>query len=105
MTDTNTHDLVVHGDIARPDGTVVRGGWMGMSDGRIEVIQETPLQGTQVVDAAGRLVLPGFVDAHVHTRSCVDEGITATTRAAAAGGTTTIIDMPFDTPARPVNSP
>jgi allantoinase len=44
------------------------------------------------------------VDAHVHTRSCVDEGITATTRAAAAGGTTTIIDMPFDKPDRPVNS-
>ena len=51
-----------------------------------------------------RLILPGFVDAHIHTRSCVDEGITAATRAAAAGGTTTVIDMPFDKPDRPVNT-
>ena len=56
------------------------------------------------MDASGCLILPGFVDVHVHTRSSVDEGITATTRAAAAGGTTTIVDMPFDKPARPVNT-
>lgn len=104
MSAARIHDLVVHGDIVRPDGTVVPGGWMGISGGRITQIGDAPLEGTETVEAAGRLVLPGFVDAHVHTRSCVDEGITATTRAAAAGGTTTIIDMPFDKPARPVNS-
>ncbi len=77
---------------------------MGIADGRIERTSETPLAGREVVDATNLLVLPGFVDAHVHTRSCVDEGITATTRAAAAGGTTTIIDMPFDKPDRPVDN-
>lgn len=104
MSDTGNPDLVVCGDIVRPDGTIVRDGWMSVSGGRIVQIGETPLQGTETLDASGHLVLPGFVDAHVHTRSCVDEGITATTHAAAAGGTTTIIDMPFDKPDRPINS-
>ncbi|HIF21545.1 MAG TPA: hypothetical protein EYQ27_06445, partial [Gemmatimonadetes bacterium] len=75
-----------------------------MTKGLIAECCDAPLAGAEVVDASGYLILPGFVDAHVHTRSSVDEGITATTRAAAAGGTTTVIDMPFDKPARPVNS-
>ncbi|NJD19622.1 MAG: amidohydrolase family protein [Gemmatimonadetes bacterium] len=104
MSDAVQHDLVVHGDIARPAGGLLRGGWMGIAGGRITALSPTPLAGERTLDASGRLVLPGFVDAHVHTRSWVEEGITATTVAAAAGGTTTIIDMPFDRPARPVNS-
>lgn len=104
MNDPNVYDLLVHGDIARADGHLLRNGWMGITDGRVVELSETPLNGDEVLDVSGRLVLPGFVDAHVHTRSCVDEGITAATRAAAAGGTTTIIDMPFDKPDRPVNT-
>ena len=104
MNDQTTQDLVVHGDLALPGGAVLRGGWMGVSGGRITGISETPISGETTLDVVGRLILPGFVDAHVHTRSCVDEGITATTRAAAAGGTTTVIDMPFDKPDRPVNT-
>lgn len=104
MNDATNHDLVVHGDIVLPDGDVLRGGWLGITDGCVTGTSATPLSGAETLDVSGHLVLPGFVDAHVHTRSCVDEGITATTRAAAAGGTTTIIDMPFDKPARPVDS-
>jgi len=104
MNDTEAHDLVVHGDIALPGGQVLRGGWMGITDGRIANISESALTGRDTLDAAGHQILPGFVDAHVHTRSSPDEGITATTRAASAGGTTTIIDMPFDKPARPMNT-
>lgn len=104
MNGAPTHDLVVRGDIVLPGGSVLQSGWLGVTDGLITATSETPLAGTAMVDAIGSLVLPGFVDAHVHTRSCVDEGITATTRAAAAGGTTTVIDMPFDKPARPVDS-
>jgi len=104
VNDARVHDLVVNGDIVLPDGTVSRSGWLGIKGGVIAKCSEVPLTGVEVIDATGCLVLPGFVDAHVHTRSSVDEGITATTRAAAAGGTTTIVDMPFDKPARPVNS-
>ncbi|MDA0874542.1 MAG: amidohydrolase family protein, partial [Bacteroidetes bacterium] len=97
-------DLVVKGPLALPGQTAPTPGWLGIRDGRIEAISGEPLPGAQLVDAGGAWVLPGFVDAHVHCRSCEEEGITATTRAAAAGGTTTIIDMPFDRPSRPVNS-
>ena len=103
MSPRSNHDLVVHGDIVLPGGEVLRDGWMGVTDGRIEATSDTPLSGHDTLDISGMWVLPGFVDAHVHTRSSVDEGITATTRAAAAGGTTTVIDMPFDKPDRPVN--
>lgn len=41
-------------------------------------------------------MLPGGVDAHVHSLSHCGEGITAATSAAAAGGVTTIVEMPFD---------
>ena len=87
MTDAASHDLVVHGDIALPDGAVLQAGWLGITKGLIAECCDAPLAGAEVVDASGYLILPGFVDAHVHTRSSVDEGITATTRAAAAGGT------------------
>ena len=43
------------------------------------------------------------MDVHVHTRSYAEEGIERCTRAAAAGGVTTIIDMPYDA-AGPVDS-
>lgn len=41
---------------------------LGIRDGRIASISETPLAGqsTQVLDANGRWVMPGFVDLHTH---------------------------------------
>lgn len=97
-------DLVVKGKLALPGLEEPRDGFMGVREGRIAAISGEALDGREIIDAGEAWVLPGFVDAHVHCRSCVDEGITATTRAAAAGGTTTIIDMPFDKPDRPVNT-
>src|SRR4051812_24435297 len=51
------------------------------------------------IDARGLVVLPGVVDAHVHVNEPgrTDwEGWLAATRGAAAGGTTTIADMPLN---------
>jgi allantoinase len=48
------------------------------------------------LDCGDALVLPGVVDVHVHTASAAEEGIPACTRAAAAGGVTTVVDMPYD---------
>jgi dihydroorotase (multifunctional complex type) len=56
---------------------------------------------SRVVDAKGRLVLPGMIDMHVHFR---DPGFTdredfeTGTRSAAAGGVTTVADMPNTVP-------
>jgi dihydroorotase len=56
----------------------------------------------RTVDATGRLVLPGMVDPHVHTREpgfTHKEDITTTSEQAAAGGVTTMFGMPNLLPA------
>ena len=91
-----TYDLVVSGRLALPDGRLQPGD-VGVRDGRIAAVADHgTLTGAERIEASDRLVLPGGVDTHVHTRSEPEEGITAATRAAAAGGVTTIVDMPYD---------
>ncbi len=97
MLKTAAYDLVVAGRLALPGDRLVDGE-LGIRDGRVAAIAEPgSLAGSQRIDARG-LVLPGAVDAHVHTRSEPAEGITRATIAAAAGGVTTIVDMPYDDP-------
>ncbi len=51
------------------------------------------------MDAGDSLVLPGLVDSHVHINEpgrTEWEGFHSATRAAAAGGVTTICDMPLN---------
>ncbi len=79
-------------DVLLDDG-VVR-----MIGHRIEVGPEV-----QRVDATGLLVLPGGVDPHVHLENVIGDSVTCDTfasgtRAAAFGGTTTIIDFALQTP-------
>jgi allantoinase len=55
--------------------------------------------GCRVVDAGERMVLPGLVDAHVHINEpgrTEWEGFETATQAAAAGGITTLFDMPLN---------
>lgn len=91
-------DLVVSGALSLPDGRLVDGE-VGIRDGRIAAITAPGvLNGSERLDAGSHLVLPGVVDAHVHTRSEPAEGLTRATTAAAAGGVTTMVDMPYDDP-------
>ena len=60
-----------------------------------------PPKDAQVVDAGGRLVMPGLVDVHVHLREPggeQKEDLTSGTRAALAGGVTTVLAMPNTSP-------
>ena len=52
-------------------------------------------------DVGDAVILPGVVDTHVHACGSGEAGsdFAAVTRAAAAGGVTTIVDMPFPGPA------
>jgi len=55
--------------------------------------------GAALDDAGERAVLPGVVDTHVHLNEpgrTEWEGFATATRAAAAGGTTTLVDMPLN---------
>jgi len=61
-----------------------------------------PGEADRVVDADGRLLLPGAIDAHVHLREPGDahkETWTTGSRSAAAGGVTTVVDQPNTRPA------
>jgi len=58
--------------------------------------------GARVLDARGLLVLPGALDVHVHSRDPgfpEKEDWSSLTAAAAAGGVTTVLDMPNTVPA------
>ncbi|MFA1609952.1 dihydroorotase [Halobellus rubicundus] len=70
--------------------------------GRIaEVAASIDADADRVVDADGRLLLPGAIDAHVHFREPGHghkETWTTGSQSAAAGGVTTVVDQPNTTP-------
>jgi len=56
-------------------------------------------EGTRLHDVGGLVVMPGLVDSHVHVNEPGRthwEGFATATRAAAAGGVTTLLDMPLN---------
>jgi allantoinase len=73
-----------------------------ISDGRISAIRSFAeiSDGVEIVEAAeDAIVMPGLVDSHVHVNEpgrTEWEGFATATRAAAAGGVTTIVDMPLN---------
>jgi dihydroorotase len=63
--------------------------------------EDVPANGHRVVDAAGRLLAPAFVDPHVHLRTPGredEETIASGTAAAAAGGYCALLAMPNTEP-------
>jgi dihydropyrimidinase len=72
---------------------------IGIKDGKIQAIGKlTPDNDTRIIDATKKFVMPGFIDAHVHLSLPFSGTISADTfetgtRAAAAGGITTIVDF------------
>ncbi|WP_232700328.1 dihydroorotase [Halobacterium wangiae] len=70
-------------------------------DGRIDAVGES-LAGDELVDASGKLLLPGMIDVHVHFRQPGyghKETWASGSRSAAAGGVTTVVDQPNTDPA------
>ncbi len=81
----------------RPGGIVIG------DDGRIEALVEADVRpdAETVIDAGGRLLFPGFIDAHVHMRDPGyphKETFATGTMAAACGGVTTVMCMPNTDP-------
>ena len=73
-------------------------GDLGISGAKIGAIGPKLGPGKDEIDASGKLLFPGFIDAHVHlgvpiagTESV--DGVTEGSRAAAFGGVTTLIDF------------
>jgi len=82
-----------------PEG--VRPASLHVRDGRIAAVgrHDAALAGARLIDAGDDAVLPGLVDTHVHVNQpgrSEWEGYCTATEAAAAGGITTIVDMPLN---------
>jgi dihydropyrimidinase len=90
--------------------TIIRGGTVatasdtfscdiGIKDGRIAALGHDLGEAAQLIDATGRLVLPGGIDSHVHFAQpsgpgiVMADGFETGTRSAAFGGNTTV--LPF----------
>jgi allantoinase len=93
-------DLIVRGKrVLTPEGERaaaihVRGGVIAAVSRFDEIVQGTPVH-----DAGDFVVMPGVVDTHVHINEpgrTEWEGFSSATRAAAAGGVTTLIEMPLN---------
>lgn len=96
-----TLDLLVRASRAMlPDGE--RGCSVGVTDGRISSIGALAddVKARQIVELADdEVLMPGLVDTHVHVNEpgrTEWEGFATATAAAAAGGITTIVDMPLN---------
>lgn len=98
------HGLVVNADGRRRAHVLIRG---GLIERVIDVSEPVPAA-ERIIDASGKLVIPGGVDGHCHIAQrtgrydTVDDYAT-TTAAALAGGTTTVLD--FGIPADAGQSP
>jgi len=98
---TDELDLVIRAQrvIAGP-GEVAR--CIGVREGQVVAIEQlsSDLSAPVVVELADdEVLMPGVVDSHVHVNDpgrTEWEGFTSATRAAAAGGVTTIVDMPLN---------
>jgi len=95
---TNIHAIrskrVVTPQGVRPAAVCLRGGVIEA----ITAYDAVP-SGEGVYDAGDSVVMPGLVDTHVHIDEpgrTAWEGFHTATRAAAAGGVTTLIDMPLN---------
>ena len=93
-------DLVVTGNLVLAHRIVeerLRGG-LGRKD-RFRRSRGTARPAREQIDARGQWVMPGVIDGQVHAGSQANqEGLGRASRAAAAGGVTTMVDMPYDDP-------
>lgn len=92
--------LVQNGTIVTPQSTFL--GDIGVLNGKIAFVGKlAEANASRVYDATGKHVFAGFIDEHVHSR---DPGLTHkedfahSTKSAAAGGITTILEMPNSVP-------
>jgi len=94
-------DLIIrNGRFILPE-KIVRGE-LAAENGQIQKIAVSGLpKGEREIDAKNRIIMPGVIDAHVHfydEKFLNREDFTSGTSAAAVGGVTTVIIMPWDTP-------
>ncbi len=82
-------------------GTVMRGGYLTVEDGKFGFWSADAPEGVEVVDYSGKWIAPGLVDTHIHgfynhaTTDCDPDGINASSRELARRGTTSWLPTTF----------
>lgn len=99
MPNHRTHFALISRRVVLPDG--LRPAAVLVADGRIVriVAPEAVPEGYSAEDLGDLVIAPGLIDAHVHINEpgrTEWEGFETATRAAAAGGVTTLVDMPLN---------
>ncbi|WP_312911980.1 allantoinase AllB [Natronosalvus caseinilyticus] len=98
-----TVDLVIHnGIVLTPAGRSPNSG-IAVEDGKIVAVGRSDQlpSARKTIDAGGNVIAPGVVDCHIHNREPgleYKEDWESATRAAAAGGVTTVVGMPNTDP-------
>jgi len=102
--DESPFDLLILGDVVTPD-KVLRDGYIAIRHDRIVAVGSGEPPAAKTVERyENSYLFPGLIDAQIHAGSFEGvKGIEDATRAAAAGGVTVVVDMPFDNP-EPVNT-
>lgn len=91
-------DLIIRGgEVWTPGGFLQAD--VAIHQGKVAALGRPPAvpEANQIIDAAGKVVLPGLIDTHTHHREpgfTHKEDITTATQAAAAGGVTLSVGMP-----------
>lgn len=89
-------DKVYTGSVVLPD-RVIDNGYVLVGDGIVQRVGEGPAPAGERYGGPGVMVLPGAIDSQTHAKSqSANEDFVWATRSAAAGGVTTIVDMPYD---------
>ena len=89
-------DQVFTGSVVLPD-RIIESGFVVVADGLVQAVGAGAPPAGERHGGRDDFVLPGAIDAQVHSRSQADqEDFLWSTRSAASGGVTTIVDMPYD---------
>jgi dihydroorotase len=96
--------LIIHARIASENSPALIEADVLLAGGKIQQIGQglSAAEGTRIIDAAGRILMPGMFDAHVHLREPGFENketIASGTEAAINGGITGVVMMPNTRPA------
>ena len=82
------YDLVIaNGRVIDPETELDGVRFIGINKGSIEIISTDPIDGSEVIDAKGLVVAPGFIDIHSHTPTFLGQKMNL------LDGVTTQLDM------------
>lgn len=100
---TGPHSMSPHTYVLHSTRTLTADGlqeaWVVIDAGKIIQVSPAPVSGLPVTELGDAVLMPGLIDSHVHINEpgrTEWEGFETATKAAAAGGITTLVDMPLN---------